>query len=204
MEIKTAEFQKSISRINDCPKAPFPEIAFIGRSNVGKSSLINMLCGRNELARTSANPGKTVTLNYYLINNRWHLVDLPGYGYAKRSKTLRSSWEKTLVQYLKTREQLACLCVLIDSRIPPQSNDLAFIEELGELQVPFILVFTKTDKVKASELEKNIQSFRDVLLASWEHLPAFYTTSSVNKSGKEELLHAIDEIIKTYHALSKS
>lgn len=199
MIIKTALFKLSASELKGCPKPSMPEYAFIGRSNVGKSSLINMLCNRNELARTSSNPGKTISMNYFLINDAWYLVDLPGYGYARRSKSLRNQWENTLTNYLNKRENLVNLFVLIDSRIPPQEVDITFINQIGEKGIPFSIVFTKTDKLKPEELESQTQLFKDTLLEYWEELPPIFNTSSLNKEGRDELLKFISKCNQTYH-----
>ncbi len=199
MLIESAKFTISAASLKDCPKGDLPEYAFIGRSNVGKSSLINTLLQRNELARTSSTPGKTITMNYFLINEDWYVVDLPGYGYAKRSKTLRSAWEKSLWQYLKSRENLVNLFVLVDSRIPPQEKDLTFINELGEAGIPFSIVYTKLDKLKAIEAEENIKQFEAKLLENWEELPSSFQTSSVSKLGKEELLKFIVKHSKNWY-----
>lgn len=201
MEIQSAKFVLSAQSLKDCPKNHFPEIAFIGRSNVGKSSLINMICGRNELARTSSTPGKTISLNFYLINNNWHLVDLPGYGYARRSKNMRFQWEQNLLEYIENRKQLASICVLIDSRIPPQKIDLEFIDYLGEKSVPFTIIFTKTDKLKSSELENFISHYQKILSESWENLPSILISSSIQKTGKSELESAFQQIIKTFRTM---
>lgn len=199
MIVKTAIFKISSGDLKGCPKPSMPEYAFIGRSNVGKSSLINMLCSRNELARTSSNPGKTISMNYFLINDAWYLVDLPGYGYARRSKSLRNRWENTLTNYLNKRENLVNLFVLIDSRIPPQDVDIAFINQIGEKGIPFSIVFTKTDKLKPEELESQTQLFKDTLLEYWEELPPMFHTSSLNKAGRDELLKFISKCNQTYH-----
>jgi GTP-binding protein len=199
MLIESAKFTISAASLKDCPKGDLPEYAFIGRSNVGKSSLINTLLQRNELARTSSTPGKTITMNYFLINEDWYVVDLPGYGYAKRSKTLRSAWEKSLWQYLNSRENLVNLFVLIDSRIPPQEKDLDFINQLGEAGVPFSIVYTKLDKLKAIEAEENIKQFEAKLLENWEELPHSFQTSSVSKLGKEEMLKFIVKHSKNWY-----
>jgi GTP-binding protein len=199
MLIESAKFTLSAASLKDCPKGDLPEYAFIGRSNVGKSSLINTLLQRNELARTSSTPGKTITMNYFLINEDWYIVDLPGYGYAKRSKTLRTSWEKSLWQYLNSRENLVNLFVLIDSRIPPQEKDLTFINQLGEAGIPFSIVFTKLDKLKAVEAEENIKKFEATLLENWEELPTIFQTSSVSKLGKEEMLKFIVKHSKSWY-----
>jgi len=197
MEIKTAEFKIAASNLAGCPKGALPEFAFIGRSNVGKSSLINMLVDRKDLARTSSTPGKTVSINFFLINTKWHLVDLPGYGYAKRSKTLRVQWETVLIEYLKERENLQCVFVLIDCRVPPQNSDISFINMLGEMGVPFVLVFTKLDKLKAIESAKNIDKFKETLLLDWAALPQCFETSSEKIIGRKELLDFISQVINT-------
>ncbi len=197
MEIKTAEFKIAASNAAGCPKGALPEFAFIGRSNVGKSSLINMLVDRKDLARTSSTPGKTVSINFFLINTKWHLVDLPGYGYAKRSKTLRVQWETVLIEYLKERENLQCVFVLIDCRVPPQNSDISFINMLGEMGVPFILVFTKLDKLKAIDSAKNIEKFKETLLLDWAALPQCFETSSEKVIGRKELLDFINNVMNT-------
>jgi GTP-binding protein len=199
MLIESAKFSLSAASLKDCPKGNLPEYAFIGRSNVGKSSLINTLLQRNELARTSSTPGKTITMNYFLINEDWYVVDLPGYGYAKRSKTLRSAWEKSLWQYLGSRENLVNLFVLIDSRIPPQESDLNFINQLGEAGIPFSIVFTKLDKLKPAEAETNIATFEAALLENWEELPTRFRTSSVSKLGRDEMLKFILKHSKSWY-----
>jgi GTP-binding protein len=195
MEIKSAEFKIAASNLAGCPNTNIPEFAFIGRSNVGKSSLINMLVVKKDLARTSATPGKTVSINFFLINQKWHIVDLPGYGYAKRSKTLRMQWENVLVDYLKNRKVLQCVFVLIDSRLPPQTSDISFINMLGEMEVPFVLVFTKLDKLKPIEAEKNITKFKETLLLDWAQLPECFETSSEKIIGRKELLTFISNTI---------
>ena len=193
MIIRKAEFVKSSPSLKECPKSDIPEYAFIGRSNVGKSSLINMLCLNGGLAKTSATPGKTRLINHYLINERWHLVDLPGYGYAKVSKNLRKDFNKTLFNYLCKRENLYCLFVLIDSRIPPQTNDMEFINRLGELQIPFAIAFTKTDKTTQKQLNDNIKTFKNEMLKTWEELPPCFYTSATTKQGREEILKFIHD-----------
>ena len=186
-----AEFVKSSSSLKECPKTDFPEYAFIGRSNVGKSSLINMLCAHRGLAKTSATPGKTRLINHFRINERWYLVDLPGYGYAKVSKNQRKDFDKTLFNYLSKRENLHCVFVLIDSRIPPQIIDMKFINRLGEMQIPFAIVFTKTDKTTQKQLSDNTKAFKTEMLKTWEELPPCFYTSSNTKSGREEILEFI-------------
>jgi GTP-binding protein len=194
MEIKKAVFVKSAEKIIDCPKPDKPEYAFIGRSNVGKSSLINMLVNKPNLARISSSPGKTITINHYIINDYWFLVDLPGYGYARRSKTLREGWEHALEVYLKDRENLQCLFVLIDSRIDPQDSDLEFLNFLGNLEVPFAIVFTKIDKLNQSMRAKNMKAFTNEVLKNWEVLPPIFQTSSIEKKGREKMLSYIEEV----------
>lgn len=195
MIIKSAEFFISSSRADQCPQEPkCPEYAFIGRSNVGKSSLINMLTGRKALAMTSSTPGKTMLINHFLINNEWFLVDLPGYGYAKRSKKDVEKLRLLIEHYVLDREQLTCLFVLVDSRISPQTIDLEFIEWLGEEGVPFAIVFTKADKNKRNDLKKNIDTFLNTLRRQWEELPPFFVTSSEKGTGREEVLSYIGSI----------
>lgn len=204
MEIQSAEYKTSANSLKDCPKVEVPEYAFIGRSNVGKSSLINMLVGRKGLARTSGTPGKTISMNFYLVNNEWNLVDLPGYGYAKRSKDLRNSWEKTLWNYLEKRDNLVSLFVLIDSRIEPQEKDLEFITQLGEKGIPFSIVFTKLDKLKNSEVELNLETYKNTLLETWEELPPTYATSAIDKRGRLEILKGIQKMNKEFMKVQKS
>lgn len=194
MEIKTATFVVSNSDYRKCPNTGLPEYAFIGRSNVGKSSLINMLTNNRNLAKTSVKPGKTQLINHFLINDQWYLVDLPGYGYARTSKSNRSQWQKMIVDYMLKREQLINTFVLVDSRIPPQAIDLEFIQFLGAHQVPLSIVFTKIDKQKQRELAQNLNTYKQTLSEQWDPLPEIFLTSSVNKYGKEALLDRIDEI----------
>jgi GTP-binding protein len=203
MDITSAVYKTSSNSLKDCPKSELPEYAFIGRSNVGKSSLINMLVGRKELARTSGTPGKTISMNFYLVNEEWNLVDLPGYGYAKRSKDLRASWEKTLWNYLEKRDHLISLFALVDSRIEPQEKDLDFINKLGETGIPFSIVFTKLDKLKASEAEANIEQFKAKLLETWEELPTLFFTSSLDKRGRVEILKSIQKMNKDFQKIQK-
>ena len=197
MIIRNAEFVKSSSSLKECPKPDLPEYAFIGRSNVGKSSLINMLCMNGSLAKTSATPGKTRLINHFKINGKWFLVDLPGYGYAKVSKNMRRGFDQTLFNYLTKRDNLYCLFVLIDSRIPPQANDMEFINRLGELQIPFVIVFTKTDKTTQKQLNSNIKAFHNEMLNIYEELPACFYSSSTTRQGREEILEFIEETGKT-------
>lgn len=194
MQITSAEFLVSNSRADMCPQSTLPEYAFIGRSNVGKSSLINMLTGRKALAMTSSTPGKTMLINHFVINGDWHLVDLPGYGYAKRGKKEMEKLKNLITHYVLDREQLTCLFVLIDSRIPPQKIDLEFIRFLGENGVPFGIIFTKADKPKFAELKRNVQTFLDTLAEEWEELPPHFVTSSEDRRGRDEFLDYIDSI----------
>lgn len=196
MEIKQAEFLQSNTDYKLCPEANMPEYAFIGRSNVGKSSLINMLTGRKKLAKTSSTPGKTQLINHFLIDEQWYLVDLPGYGYAKVSKKERSKWEKFIQDYLLNRENLVCVFVLLDSRIEAQKIDLEFMEWCGEKGVPFAMVFTKTDKLPSHKLNKNLKAYQQIMLKRWDALPGIFTTSSETKQGKDELLSYIDDLNK--------
>lgn len=193
MIIKKAFFLASNNYISKLPKDNMPEYAFIGRSNVGKSSLINMLTQRRALAKTSSTPGKTITINHFVINDEWYVVDLPGYGYARRSKKQREEWQTMLAKYISQRRNLVCTFVLIDSRIEPQNSDLGFMEWLGENQVPFAIVFTKIDKLKTAELENNIEKYKQRLLEDWEELPAIFLTSSEKGIGRDEVLDFIEE-----------
>lgn len=194
MKIKSAEFIISNSQVSKCPQSSLPEYAFIGRSNVGKSSLINMLTNNNKLAMTSATPGKTLLINHFLINNEWYLVDLPGYGYAKRSKSQHEKLQHIINEYIIERSNLSCLFVLIDSRLSPQPIDLDFIEWLGENNIPFGIIFTKADKLNIGELKKNVQKILDRLQEQWEELPPYFISSSQKKRGREEILDYIDSI----------
>ena len=195
MKIKTANFVISNTDVSKCPKDRLPEYAFIGRSNVGKSSLINMLTGQNKLAKTSGRPGKTQLINHFKINNNWFLVDLPGYGYAKVSKTIKQTFQSFIKKYFLQREQLICTFVLVDSRHEPQKIDLEFMEFLGENEIPFCIIFTKSDKLKLSELNKNIQFYiKKMTNTIWEKMPQYFVTSATSSKGKEELLSFIDSI----------
>lgn len=194
MSIIKAEFLVSNSDYQKCPTLNKPEYAFIGRSNVGKSSLINMLTNNQKLAKTSGKPGKTQLINHFKINDDWYLVDLPGYGWAKVSKESREKWNLMIRNYILHRENLFCLFVLIDSRLEPQKVDLEFINWLGENGIPIALVFTKTDKQSNAKTQQNIDLFKNTLKASWEKLPDILATSSVSKTGREELLNYIQEI----------
>lgn len=196
MNIKTVKYIKSCVSLKDCPNTNFPEFAFIGRSNVGKSSLINALVYQR-IAHTSSTPGKTQTLNFYLINEKWYLVDLPGYGYAKTSKNTRKQLTKIINEYLIYRKQLYMAFILIDSTIPPQKIDLDFINNCGQKQIPLAIVMTKIDKEKKLIVEKNKNAFIDELSKSWEILPPIFMTSSTKKIGIEELLNYINNILQT-------
>ena len=198
MKIKTASFVISAVNIAGCPKPTLPEYAFIGRSNVGKSSLINALTGRNKLAKISVTPGKTRLINHFLINEDWYLVDLPGYGYAKISKKDRAAWGKMSEEYILTRPNLLSIFLLIDSRHKPQKSDLEFMEWMGENEIPFCLVFTKVDKLSKREAVKNLDIYRTILQESWEELPTSFVTSSVKKSGIEDILDFIEETNKLF------
>ncbi len=192
MIIKDARFISSNSRFEKLPKDNMPEYAFIGRSNVGKSSLINALVQRKGLAKTSATPGKTIAINHFMVNNCWYLVDLPGYGYAQRSKKSREEWRVMLANYITRRRNLLYTFVLVDSRIEPQNSDIGFMEWLGENQVPFCIVFTKADKLSKAELDKNIEVYKKRLMEDWEELPPVFVTSSETKQGREEILDFIE------------
>lgn len=194
MIVNSAEFVISNSRADKCPDNVRREYAFIGRSNVGKSSLINMLTGRNGLAMTSATPGKTMLINHFLVNKDWHIVDLPGYGYAKRSKTDQEKLRQLIRHYVLDRHQLTTLFVLIDSRLPPQTIDLDFIRFLGENGVPFSIIFTKADKSTRTVLARNIAVFLDKLREEWEELPPHFVTSSSDKRGRDEVLDYIESL----------
>ena len=200
MEIFSAEFIISNTDYRKCPAGNHPEYAFIGRSNVGKSSLINMLTNRKGLAMTSAKPGKTLLINHFWINNSWYLVDLPGYGYAKSSKQQREQLKRIIESYILMREQLTNLFVLVDSRHEPQQIDLDFIEWLGVNSVPFSIVFTKIDKQSPTRVNANVESYKEKLLETWEELPPIFLTSSETKQGREELLAYIDRINKEIQA----
>jgi GTP-binding protein len=195
MIIKNADFIISNSDVSKCPKDRIAEYAFIGRSNVGKSSLINMLTGQNKLAKTSGRPGKTQLINHFKINNEWFLVDLPGYGYAKVSKSVKKTFQSFIKKYFLQREQLICSFVLVDCRLEPQKIDLEFMEFLGENDIPFCIIFTKSDKLKLSELNRNIENYAKKMTSTiWEEMPQYFATSATNSSGKEELLNYIQQI----------
>ena len=194
MIIKKAEFVISNTDPAKCPQDRRPEYAFIGRSNVGKSSLINMLTGRKGLAMTSSTPGKTQLINHFLINDEWYIVDLPGYGYAQRGKKGREKIQEIIDAYLNEREVLTCLFLLLDCRHEPQKIDLEFITRLGEAGIPFAIIFTKIDKISSSKLKENIEKYKAKLLETWEELPPIFITSSEHKTGREEILNYIEGI----------
>ena len=196
MEIKNAEFTLSAPQVSLCPKDTKPEFAFIGRSNVGKSSLINMLTNHSGLAKTSQTPGKTMLINHFLINNEWYIVDLPGYGYASRGKESREQLKVIIESYILRREQMTNLFVLVDSRHKPQKIDIEFMQWLGENGVPFSIVFTKLDKLGLNVGKANIGTYKQVLLEQWEELPPIFVTSSVDGRGREDLLAYIEELNK--------
>ena len=197
MIIKEAEFVCSNTEVEKCPKTRLPEYAFIGRSNVGKSSLINKLTDRKSLAKVSGKPGKTRLINHFLINQEWYLVDLPGYGFAQVSKDERKKWEQFIRKYLKTRTNLYCIFVLVDSRHEPQKNDLEFMQWLGEHQIPFVIVFTKTDKLGKIQLEEYKNDYAEKLLDTWEELPEMFSTSAETGEGREEILQFIERVNKS-------
>ena len=199
MIIKTADYLQSEADWRKCPPPNLPEYAFIGRSHVGKSSLINMLTNRKSLAKTSSKPGKTQTINHFLINKNWYLVDLPGYGFAKTSKTNRAKWGKMISDYLLFRENLQLVFVLVDARLEPQQIDVDFINNLGDRGVPFAIIFTKSDKNSTGKTMSNVQKMKNVLAESWEELPAMFTSSAVSGLGKEKILDFIETINEQYH-----
>ncbi|MBW7914395.1 MAG: YihA family ribosome biogenesis GTP-binding protein [Taibaiella sp.] len=203
MEIRSAKYLISSPRVELCPPGDKPEYAFIGRSNVGKSSLINMLTGQTKLAKTSGSPGKTQMINHFIVNNEWYLVDLPGYGYAKVSQKQRASFGKMIENYLTQRRNLVTVFVLIDSRHKPQQIDLDFLAQLGEWQVPFNIAFTKADKSTQREAAKNVRSFIDAMREEWEFIPRSFLTSAVKGLGRKEMLAYIDELNTMYFDQSK-
>ena len=194
MQIKSAEFVMSNSEVAKCPKNRLPEYAFIGRSNVGKSSLINMLMQRKNLAKTSGRPGKTQLINHFIVNQNWYLVDLPGYGYARVSKSSKKTFQKFITNYFEKRQQLVLAFVLIDCRHEPQPIDLEFMQWLGENQIPFAMIFTKADKLKPNALERNIEDYKTKMLETWEEIPPYFATSSSKGTGRGEVLQYIDAI----------
>ncbi len=200
MLIKEAKFVKSSAHHKDCPEDSRPEYAFIGRSNVGKSSLINMICDRKALAKTSAKPGKTQLINHFVINDQWYLVDLPGYGWSKVSKAKKADWGQMIEEYLLKRDNLFCVFVLIDSRLDPQEIDYNFLEWLGEKEIPFVLVFTKTDKQSHNQFQSVKARHIKKLKQSWQELPQIFFTSALKREGSQEILKFIDETNSSYKA----
>lgn len=198
MNINTADFVTSSSDVEQCPAEDKPEYAFIGRSNVGKSSLINMITNRRKLAKISATPGKTMLINHFIVNKDWYLVDLPGYGFAKRSKTERKKWERMIKKYILNRNNMMTLFLLIDSRIPPQQIDLDFIEWLGMSGIPFVITFTKADKLKPLQVNKNIDKFKLKLLETWDEVPPLILTSSSTNAGRDDVLAYIENTNKLF------
>lgn len=199
MTINSAEFVKSSAFVAECPAADLPEFAFIGRSNVGKSSLLNMLLGKKDLAKTSSQPGKTQLINHFLVNGNWYLVDLPGYGYAKTSIDNRKKWRRMIENYLLKRQNLLSVFVLVDSRIEPQKIDIEFINFLGEQSVPFTIVFTKTDKQSDKKTQEALAAYREALSEYWEELPDILLSSSLNKLGREDVLQKIESHIPYFN-----
>jgi len=193
MQVKSADFIISNTDYKLCPKADMPEYAFIGRSNVGKSSLINLITSKKHLAKISGSPGKTKLINHFLINKKWYLVDLPGYGYATVSKSQKEEFQKIIFSYLKNRKNLMCLFVLLDCRHKCQKTDLKFMQWLGEKQIPFVMVFTKTDKLGKAVLNKNIENYKNDMLKQWEELPKIFFSSILNKKGDKEILDFIEQ-----------
>jgi GTP-binding protein len=198
MIIRSADFVKSSTSLAQCPEPSKPEFAFIGRSNVGKSSLINMVTGWSKLAKTSGQPGKTRTINHFMINDEWYLADLPGYGYAKVPTKMRDNWVKEVKNYIVNRENLVVLFVLLDCRIKPQKIDLQFMEMVGLSRISFARVFTKTDKIKKAELENAISMYNAVMMEKWEELPVTFISSAMSGSGREEILKFIEQSINNY------
>lgn len=198
MQVKTITYLQSAVDWRKCPTPSLPEYAFIGRSNVGKSSLINMLANNNKLAKISSTPGKTQTINHFLVNNQWYLVDLPGFGYAKISKTMREKWIIMIHDYITNRENLQLIFILIDSRLEPQKNDLEFINKMGDLFIPFALIFTKSDKLSATQIARNVDLFKKTLSESWDELPPIFVSSAEKGTGKEEILDFIETVNKQY------
>jgi GTP-binding protein len=201
--MKEATFMGSFIREDKCPVDTKPEYAFIGRSNVGKSSLINMLTGKKDLAKVSQTPGKTQTINYFLIDNEWYMVDLPGIGYARISRSKREEWEKMIHFFLRNRANLQYVFMLIDAMIPPQKKDMDFLNWMGENRIPFVLVYTKTDRILPRDLKKNLQLIQDEILKYWEELPPQFITSAEKKRGKEDILSFVQEANRSFAPLKK-
>lgn len=204
MIIKSAEFVMSNSEVERCPKDTLPEYAFIGRSNVGKSSLINMLTNHKNLAKTSGRPGKTQLINHFLINKNWFLVDLPGYGYARVSKTSKKKFQRFITDYFEERQQLVLAFVLVDIRHEAQKIDLEFMEYMGENGIPFSIIFTKADKLKPKAIERNVTAYLEELLKSWEEAPKYFVTSSASSVGRDEVLNEIDKTNQQMNALKQN
>lgn len=202
MIISEAKFVKSSPDLKNCPKTDIPEFAFIGRSNVGKSSLINMLASLKNLAKISSTPGKTRLINFFIINNKWHLVDLPGYGYAKVSKTQRGEFRESIVNYIGKRKSLYCVFVLLDSRLTPQEIDVKFIRWLGQNEIPFQLIGTKTDKITQAEISKFLKSYQEVLKEEWEEIPEIILTSSTKRIGRDEIFAIIENAMSVNNKLT--
>lgn len=198
MQIKTITYLQSVVDWKKCPTPSLPEYAFIGRSNVGKSSLINMLANNNKLAKISSTPGKTQTINHFLVNNEWYLVDLPGFGYAKISKKMREKWVGMIHDYITQRENLQLIFILVDSRLEPQKIDLEFINKMGDLFIPFALIFTKSDKLSATQIVRNVDFFKKTLSESWDELPPMFISSAETGNGKEEILNFVESVNKQY------
>lgn len=198
MHIRSAEFVKSSKHAKDCPEAPFPEYAFLGRSNVGKSTLINMVTGRSKLAKTSSSPGKTQLINHFLINDAWYLTDLPGYGFARVPIPIKKKWEHMIKNYMQNRENLMCSFILLDSRHGPMKNDLEFLEWVGSNALPLCLVFTKADKLSKSQVQRNLSLYQKKLSEQWEPLPRMIVSSSTTKDGKEDILKLISQSNKIF------
>ena len=203
MVIHSCVYVISSPDYTQCPKPDRPEYAFIGRSNVGKSSLINMICNNDKLAKTSGTPGKTQLINHFNIDNKWYIVDLPGYGFAKVSLASRKKWEKMIEDYLRKRENLVTVFILIDSRHSPQKNDLEFVNRLGEWQIPFCLVFTKADKENQRTVSKNVKDFLDKMRTTWQFLPQHFVTSTIKKMGRDKILSLIEEMNKEFESAAE-
>lgn len=198
MQIRSAEFLRSSTDTKSLPSEHLPEYAFMGRSNVGKSSLINMLCANNKLAKVSHAPGKTITINHFIINKAWYLADFPGYGYARRAKEMRSQWTQFIMDYLSTRKNLSTVFILTDISIPPQKKDMDFINFVGDKNIPIVILLTKADKVKRSMVQRNLEQFKNALSESWAELPLMIMTSSKDKTGRDEILSYVEETNKVF------